>query len=264
MSTEEIISSGKLELYVTGSLPAKEAAEIAEAVRKDPVLQKEVEAIETSLIQLAGSVSPGVASTIWSRILNSIRPVRTMEERDTRSVNWAAISGWAAAVLAVGGIFWLLNTNKDLHDEIELTTTENSDLQEQLTETETRLAGSEEILNILRSKDYETILLPGNRDVAPEAFAKVYFDKTNKVAYIDSRGLPEATTTKVYQAWSLKLDPLTPTSMGLLDQANEVEEGIYKFENVPDPDAFGITLEPAGGSESPTLTQLYTLGTVSP
>ena len=92
----------------------------------------------------------------------------------------------------------------------------------------------------------------------------MYFDKTNKVAYIDSRGLPEATTTKVYQAWSLKLDPLTPTSMGLLDQANEVEEGIYKFENVPDPDAFGITLEPAGGSESPTLTQLYTLGTVSP
>ena len=46
--------------------------------------------------------------------------------------------------------------------------------------------------------------------------------------------------------------------------ANEVEDGIYKFENVPDPEAFGITLEPAGGSEAPTLSQLYTLGTVSP
>ncbi|KAA3618982.1 MAG: anti-sigma factor [Flavobacterium sp.] len=264
MSTEEIIASGKLELYVTGSLPAEEAAEIAEAVRQDPKLQKEVEAIEASLIDLAGSVSPGIPSAVWERILNSIRSVRTLDDQGSTSTNWAAISGWAAAVLAIGGIFWLMNTNSSLQDELEITITENSELQEQLKNTESQLASSEEILEILRSKDYNTIILPGNQAVAPDAFAKVYFDKTNKVAYIDSRGLPEVSGTNVYQAWSLKLDPLRPTSMGLLDLANEVEEGIYKFENVPDPEAFGITLEPAGGSETPTLTQLYTLGAVSP
>lgn len=264
MSTEEIISSGKLELYVTGSLPIEEAAEMAEAIEKDPQLRKEVEAIEAALLDLASSVSPGTSSSVWQRILNSIRSVRTLDDTGSKSTNWAAISGWAAAVLAVGGIFWLLNTNSSLQEELEITSTEKSDLQDQLKDTESQLASSEEILDILRSKDFNTIVLPGNQAVAPDAFAKVYFDKTNKVAYIDSRGLPAASGTNVYQAWSLKLDPLTPTSMGLLDQANEVEEGIYKFENVPDPEAFGITLEPAGGSETPTLTQLYTLGTVSP
>jgi hypothetical protein len=37
---------------------------------------------------------------------------------------------------------------------------------------------------------------------------------------------------------------------------------VFKVANAPDAEAFGITLEPAGGSVSPTLEQLYTLGKV--
>ena len=60
------------------------------------------------------------------------------------------------------------------------------------------------------------------------------------------------------------MDPLTPRSVGLLDNYESTNTKVFKLENIPDPEAFGITLEPEGGSESPTLTQLYTLGMVSP
>ncbi|MEL6919223.1 MAG: anti-sigma factor, partial [Bacteroidota bacterium] len=40
------------------------------------------------------------------------------------------------------------------------------------------------------------------------------------------------------------------------------ENKIFAVTNLNESEAFGITLEPAGGSESPTLEQLYALGTI--
>jgi anti-sigma-K factor RskA len=66
----------------------------------------------------------------------------------------------------------------------------------------------------------------------------------------------------VYQVWGLKLNPLTPESIGLLDGFATNNSKIFKVEKAENAEAFGITLEPAGGSVSPTLEQLYTLGKV--
>jgi anti-sigma-K factor RskA len=50
--------------------------------------------------------------------------------------------------------------------------------------------------------------------------------------------------------------------MGLLENFSEDENKIFALENPNQSQAFGITLEPAGGSETPTMEQLYTLGVV--
>jgi len=262
MTAAEIIASGKLELYIYGALPIEEHAEIEEAISTSPEVQKELEHIEATLIQLAEAVAPPIPAMIWSHILTAISKVRTIRSADTDTSNWAAITGWAAAILCIGGIFWMLNQNNDLKDDLQVTSTENTELKDKVTTTEAQLAETSSILDVIRSKEYTSYTLPGNQAVAPEAFAKVYFNKKDKVAYIDAKGLPEAPRGKVYQVWSLIMEPLTPRNVGLLAIGTEVEEGIYRFDNVPDPEAFGITLEPEGGSEGPTLSQLYTLGTV--
>jgi len=59
------------------------------------------------------------------------------------------------------------------------------------------------------------------------------------------------------------MDPLTPTSIGLLDTYAVDDNKIFELENANQSEAFGITLEPEGGSESPTMEQLYVLGAVS-
>jgi anti-sigma-K factor RskA len=64
----------------------------------------------------------------------------------------------------------------------------------------------------------------------------------------------------VYQVWALKLNPLTPTSIGLLDKFDD--NVFFAVNNTGDAEAFAITLEPAGGSLNPTMEQLYTLGKV--
>ena len=262
MNPEEIIASGILEMYVCGSLPQEEIQEVEQAIADYPEVKKEVEIIEQSLLHLAEAVAPPVQAMTWTHILNAIRNIHNGDGR-VKMLNWPAITGWAAAILFMGGIMWLFNQNNRLNDSLQVTTTENTVLKEEKSTIQNQLADNNEILEILRSKEYQTYTLPGNQAVAPEAFAKVYLNKKENVAYIDAKGLPAPPRGKVYQVWSLKMEPLTPTSMGLISEQNQTGEGIYKFVNFPDPEAVGITLEPEGGSEAPTLSQLYILGAVS-
>lgn len=263
MTAEELIASGKLELYVCGALAEDEIDEVERAISEFPEVKKETELIEDSLINLAETVAPPLPAMVWTYILNSIRKVRELKEPKVRAINWPAITGWAAAILFMGGIMWMLKQNNELNNDIQITNIENTLLKEEKNKFESQLADNNEILEILRSKDYQTYTLPGNQAVAPEAFAKVYLNKNEGVAYIDVKGLPSAPRGKVYQVWSLKMEPLTPSSMGLIEAPNEVGNGIYKFSDFPVAEAFGITLEPEGGSKTPTLTQLYILGTVN-
>lgn len=262
MNPEEIIASGQLEMYACGALPPAESEEVQQAVYTFPEVRRELELIEESLLLLAETVSPPVQAMTWTAILNAIRNNNAGSDK-VRTLNWPAITGWAAAILFMGGIMWMLKQNSDLNNSIQVTTTENIILREEKANTETQLAENNEVLEVLRSKDYQAYTLPGNQAVAPEAFAKVYLNKKENIAYIDTKGLPTPPRGKVYQVWSLKMEPLTPTSVGLISAESEMGDGIYKFVNFPDPEAFGITLEPEGGSETPTMSQLYILGMVA-
>lgn len=263
MDEQELIESGILELYVSGSLPDAELIEIESAIAKSKRLQKEVEVIEASFITLAENVAPPLSAQVWTYILDAIGNVRTLGKEGESKFNWASVSGWAAAIILAAGLLWMLQQNNTLEDSIELTTTENSDLENKLKETQDQLADVEDVLAIVRDKEYDAVPLPGNPGVAPDAYAKIYYNKEARIAYVDAKELPTPPEGKVYQVWSLIMEPLTPSSMGLLNTLTATAEGLYKFENFPDAEGFGITLEPEGGSETPTLTQLYTLGTIS-
>ncbi len=265
MNAQELIESGNLELYVAGSLSVEESREVETAIEENPEIKKQVEMIEAGVITLAEAVSPPLSAFIWSQIVENIRKVRNLSDSRTSSTNWGAITGWAAAILAFVGIFWMLKQKNDLQERVQYTTTQNTVLEEKATNAETELAEANDVLDIIRSKEYNSFTLPGNQAVAPQAYAKVYFNKKDKIAYIDAKGLPEAPRGKVYQVWSLTMQPLTPTSVGLLDNA-ENKDRLFRIDmgQVATTEAFGITLEPEGGSETPTMDQLYTLGQVTP
>ena len=115
-------------------------------------------------------------------------------------------------------------------------------------------------MNIIRDAK-NTIVTLGGQKVAPAASAKIYWNKETATFYVDASGLPQPPEGKVYQIWSLQLSPtLTPTSIGLLENFKGNTEKIFAVSGTKDAQAFGITLEPIGGSKSPTMDQLYTLG----
>ncbi len=253
---EELIASGKLELYITDSLLEKERDEIIALLKKHPELKQEIEKIERNLLSLGAALAPPIPS-------QDIHGNRRITKE--QGVNWKGITGWSAAILCILALFWSINKKNNIQNDFNLVNTQNVVLKEDTAAARSSLEAVNKVLAVFRNKAYTTIILPGNQAVAPDAYVKVYFNNKEGIAFIDVSGLPVAPADKEYQVWSLLMDPLTPSSMGIINEKTAVssEYGVYKFENVPKNQAFGITLEPKGGSEFPTLTQLYTLGTIS-
>lgn len=265
MDVEAYIESGILELYVAGALSEKENQEVYVLMQQHPEILQEVLEIENAIITLTASTSRGKNKAL----LQSIRNILGFGANDEKIVpvrqlryNWVTYSGWAAAIILGVGLFWTLNQNKQLESEIQTVDLEKSFLEAEIENTRTSLSDAKNLINVLRDDDITEVPLAGQTNFE-STYAKVYWDQENQKIYLDAAGLPEPPRGKVYQVWSLTLNPLTPVSLGTLDTFATDDNKIFEIENLNQSEAFGITLEPEGGSASPTMEQLYTLGVVS-
>lgn len=257
----EYIDSGILEMYVYGLLTEKENEEIANKAKVNPAINEEIIAIEKAIIALSSSFSPFHSVANYEKIKAKLE-LKHADVIDLKPrSNVAQYIGWAAALLLLLGIGYQYNELNVTANQVAVTGVqkakleqENKALQLQNTTTETNLA-------VVRNVNNTVVELAGQA-VAPQSSAKVYWNKQTEVVYIDAANLPEPPEGMVYQVWALKLNPLTPTSIGLLDNFVANNQHIFAVEKTGDAEAFGITLEPKGGSLTPTMEQLYTLGKV--
>lgn len=263
MDTKNYIESGLLELYVYGVLSPKEQAKIAQDVAKDPELQAEVESIETILLELSKATSPGVNPSIKELVKTKLRSKSFQHKPKVKIItsNYSYF-GWAAAILLLGGILWLLKLNQDLQNDIEVVNSQLETKEVQVTKASQKAETLEELLLQMGDPSTRKLTLPGNKLNAPNSSVAAFYTDEKEELILDISRLPEAPEGMVYQVWSLKFEPLTPKSIGLLAEANSSENRVFRFKNVPESEGFGITLEPAGGSEQPNLKQLYALGTI--
>ncbi|MDT0676246.1 anti-sigma factor [Autumnicola musiva] len=262
MDLHEYISSGILELYVCGALSEEESREVSRELKKHPEIREEVEEIEKALSQLAVSVAPYNPESLLASIKSKIaaKKEKTVPlHRKTSSI--FTYMGWAASLLLLIGLFFLFNQNNDLREALKREQTRNAQMEQQIADARENAERAEELLAIIRDRNTTRIQLAGQA-VAPDSYATVFWNIDANQAFIDAQGLPEPPRGKVYQVWSLTVQPLRPTSIGLLSDFAEDENKVFQLRNANNSEAFGITLEPEGGSETPTMDQLYVMGTV--
>lgn len=258
MNIQKYIESGILELYIAGSLSENENEEVYVAIQKNPELLAEVLSIESAIVKLTAAAkrdSKYSFSTIEKEITSKETKVISITKPKT---NWLQYSGWAATILIGSTLIWSISQNNKLKDQVA---SEKNQLELQIENASNSLAEAEKLITIFRDKDIISVPLAGQQ-VSPNSYAKVYWDKKTKSIYLDAKGLPEPPKGKVYQVWSLKMSPLTPTSLGTIDTFITDANKIFTIENANESEAFGITLEDIGGSAFPNLEQLYTLGAV--
>ena len=258
MDKQEYIESGILELYVFGRLDEAESNEVTKMAESDEDIKNEIISIEKAVINFSESVSPFLSSENYERIRKALMIKHGVVEMKPKS-NIFLYLGWAASILLLIGIGYQYKQLDDKETQIVNVESQKSDLQKAVVDLELKNKESESALAIVRDNNNAVIALAG-QEVSPESFAKAYWNKNTKAVHIDASGLPEPPEGMVYQVWALKLNPLTPTSIGLLENFKGNSKKVFTVENANEAEAFGITLEPAGGSASPTLEQLYTLG----
>jgi anti-sigma-K factor RskA len=264
METREYIESGILELYVYGLLDENQNAEVSQMARDHTAVRDEIVSIETAIINLSTSFSPYLSAENFEKIRRrlDLKSTETPVVDIRRRSNWAAWTGWAAAIALLAGAGYLYTQLNQANVDVVNADIQNKKLLDTINILDIRNEDTESALTIIRDNKNTVITLDGQA-AAPEAIAKVYWNRETQTVYVDASGLPEPPEGQVYQVWSLKLTPqLTPTSIGLLENFTADTHKIFSVSNTADAEAFGITLEPAGGSQTPTMEQLYTLGKV--
>ncbi|SHH55431.1 anti-sigma factor [Flavobacterium defluvii] len=262
MEAQEYIESGILELYVYGLLTEKENLEIAELAKNNKEVDDEIIAIERAIVALSSSFAPFHSVENFEKIKARLELKHGKVVDLKPASNWTQYVGWAAAVLLLLGFGYQTLELTKTKEVISNVGNEKNKIEREYAFLDQQNKQTEKNLSIVRDIKNTGVTL-GGQAVSPTSFAKVYWNKETKTTYIDAAGLPAPPKGKVYQVWSLKLSPvLTPTSIGLLDNFEANKQKIFAVSQTDSAEAFGITLEPAGGSPTPTMEQLYTLGKV--
>lgn len=261
MKNKELIESGNLELYVFGLLSENETTEIAKIAAEDVEVRNEIISIEKSVIALSSSFAPDLSAENY----NKIRQKLDLEAKVIPFKPKSKISqyiGWTAAAVFLIGCGYLYNLQQNNENEIDVLLIKKNKLEQTVSDKEKLNNQINNSYAVLKDENNVVVKLAGQA-ISPTSSAKVYWNnKTNKV-FVDASSLPTPPNGMVYQVWSLKLVPtLTPTSIGLIDNAADKMKYLIEVEGTVGAEAFGITLEPAGGSKTPTMEQLYALGKV--
>ena len=224
MDTNAYISSGILELYANGLLNSQEQAEVEVLLAQHSELRTELKEIELSLEQYAMANAIAPRAVLKNKILTTIT-TDAVVYRINPMLRYAMAASIALVLLMGGIIVSLMN---------------------QIGEKESQIAQFEAIRNPKAVK----ITLAGVQN-HPEADAVVYWDTDNKDVVIDCVDLPKADDTHQYQLWAL-VDG-KPVDAGTFED----EAAMQQLKKVNKAQAFAVTLEPKGGSQNPTLEQMY-------
>ncbi|MDB5150588.1 MAG: anti-sigma factor [Mucilaginibacter sp.] len=266
------IESGILELYVLGDVTPAEKLQVEEMASKYPAIKAELDEIERSMELYAEENAIEPSEHLRSRILGSLLtnfgddnnfPTQTHVEREnvvTMQPNTEKGSTFykyafaACLALLLASAVALYNLYSRLND----TNTQLSAMQAQNQHFSNTVSAKDSELNLLRDTSYKLIHLRGTAK-SPESIMTVAFSPSKQKVVIDMEGLklPANDQTHQYQLWALVGGK--PVDLGVFD-ATADSSGFKNMKAIASADAFAVTLEPRGGSASPTLSQMVVLG----
>lgn len=262
MNTSEYISSGILESYVLGVATPEERKEVEKQAAIYPEIKSELEEIENAINKYAIEYAVEPPSYLKEKILaqitrqtNTTEPViRALKQPSTSKFSyWSMAASFLLLISASFTIYFAVKTNK-LDTDMYAIKQANTTLTDSLKALSSNLSQMQSDMAILKDPMYKIVELKGLK-VAPEAKAMVCWCPMDKKVYVEIDKLPPAPEGMQYQLWAI-VDG-KPVSEGMLTTGN----GLHPMKDVDNAQAFAVTLEKQGGSETPK-GDMYVMGTI--
>jgi anti-sigma-K factor RskA len=271
MTADELIRSGLLEAYVLGQTSAEEARLVERMRSDDAVVRDELLAIENALEAHASRSAVAPPAHLKAAMLERINsevsghaapgqgsPVIPLHREAPRKLNWLVAASVAGLVLSAGLNFLQYQQLKNVRGELARLENDRSVLAEELQVQRAGAERSNEQLAIVLDPRRHSVLLNGV-GTAVGSKARIYWDKEAHSVYIDPMTLAALPDGKQYQLWALVNG--RPVDAGVIAKG-DAERGIQAMKDVPDAQAFAVTIEREGGSPTPTLEAMVLLGQV--
>ncbi|WP_373551654.1 anti-sigma factor domain-containing protein [Haliscomenobacter sp.] len=246
---QEYLDSGVIEMYVLDQLNDAEREAVEKLATQYPEIREEIAEVEEAMgtyHALEGLTPPAhILSNIMSATAPGtvaiVEPIVTTLPKRTLSLLWPM----AAAVVSLALAGWMYMGKQSAQQEIAglKKTTENLRSNEQVISS--RLQVTEQELNELKGSCCAEKLVV---KAADQPIASVYWNKNARLAHLKLENLDDP-RGKQYQLWAFVGGK--PVSIGVVDW-EALQKGLVSFEFKNKPEAFAISLEPFGGSPSPT------------
>ncbi len=280
MNIQEYISSGIVESYVLGLADNAERAEFERKCAAHPELLSARTAFEIALETQALTNALNPPAKLRSRIFEGIQ----IDQRDSNpftkdaptsdsasrqltpvaTMSWMRYLAAASVILLIGSTvlnLYFFNQYKSYsqrYDELLASQTELANTNKVL---QTKLDGYQENLALITQPDVQVVNLsgaavPGTTDSSRSV--TVFWNQASKNVFLLVNNLPQPAANQQYQLWAL-VDGV-PVDAGVFTM--DRDQAILPMKNVLRAQAFAITLEPKGGSKSPTMQTMQVLGKV--
>ena len=292
MSIAEYISSGILERYVLGELPTEEATQVEAMAAKHSEVQQEITHVEDTFEVLAMQAAITPRADLKDQILFAIeatspagiKSVGSTEplpeeptfdqqasrqstvddearpkERKITYLQYGIAASLALAVLSAIAAFYFRDQWKDTQQQLTQILAQNQEIASQYETASQRAERLEEDLSVVTNQDFQQVALAGV-EASPDSRAAVYWNPTSSQVYLRPSELPPNPAGQQYQLWAI-VDG-QPVSAGVFDVNAETDSQLLTMQSIQNAGAFAITLEPQGGSESPTMENMYVQGGV--
>lgn len=276
MDIQAYISSGILELFLLGELNEREQQEVMEMASRYPAIQKELEELEKTMFAFdkRSGIEPseGVKSRIMETLFEAEQPTGAAlpaaeKERTTatgsgieRNIGntwkiWAVAASLVALMASAAAIYFATRYYQTQENYMALVL-ERSVLAEELDIKQARFEQVEKVL----AGDFDRVPLSGTAfEIQEDAKLNVFWNPNEALVYVTVQNLALLGADQDYQLWAIGENG--PIGIGLVNP--QERNVLQKMDAVVAAGAFAITIEPKGGSLTPTLEKLVALGEVA-
>lgn len=264
MDIKAYIASGILEQYAFDLLSPSERSEVEAHLQQYPELVEELRqieyAIEKYLSLYQAQPSPDFQQRLNDSLENVVPDPRPIPPSSgtppaTGGTTWGLLG---LAVIGLAAAAWLFFDNQQKDRSYQELTTEYENLKLDCDETTETNRGLLSLLETIRQSGNSLIQMRGT-DKDTTAFASIIYNAETKKSYLDIINLAEPAADKQYQLWAI-VDG-TPVDMGVFDVTVDTSKTLQEVPFIENVQAFAVTLEPRGGSVSPTLEEMVVIGT---
>lgn len=258
MDIKTYISSGVIEAYTMGNLSAEESSILECVMKNNAEVQAAVFEAQQTFEKLATELAVEPPSYLQDAIRNKLEFGKTdlsegkiipLNQKTTTETSPNNFPAWmkAASVAVLFGLGYLGYEVNSKNNQLQ-------EIAQNNTELSTKVSNLEQMNSIIMNS--RRIELKGV-EKHPNMLADVYWHTSKKV-FLEMKNLPAAPSGKQYQLWAI-VDG-KPVDMGMYNAKKD--SIVQEMKSVENAQAFAITLEKEGGNPTPTMEEMYVMGTI--
>jgi anti-sigma-K factor RskA len=264
LNSRDYIASGEISLLVLGLLSNDEEDAIWDAAKTDAGIMAAIRAAEEEMLEIDTVLGKAPAPELKNKLFDKIsldspraKQVEFKTKADNNIWKFAVAASVSLALFTSYLAFDYYNKWQKSSQDYTALAQQNEVLADNVNRTNQALDQERKNLQYIASENTHLVPLIG-LPTQPDASVQIFYNEAQAEVLVAINDLEALATDLDYQLWAI-VDG-KPMSIGIVAAIDD--SILQKLAFGANASAFAITIEPKGGSMSPTMEQMVVYGAV--